>query len=156
MEALVDCVVELAGGPGRTVWVIEADGGDGAILIGELLSRDELVATLTPTEVAARGRVAATEQAETAVRTAMRGEPRAAVHQAMRHAVRDAVFLVDLVIRLNLEVEKSIRIEGLRYAPLFWEMRAIAAEAELETGPQGRRCAPVRLVAFNSHPDTMT
>lgn len=56
MEALVDCVVELAGGPRRAFWVIESDGGDGAILIGELLSRDELVATLTPTEVAARGR----------------------------------------------------------------------------------------------------
>ena len=34
--------------------MIEADGGDGAVLIGELLARGELVATLTPTEVAVR------------------------------------------------------------------------------------------------------
>ncbi len=54
IEALVDRVVELAGGPGLALWVIEADGGDGAVLIGELLARDELVATLTPTEVAVR------------------------------------------------------------------------------------------------------
>jgi transposase len=54
IEVRVDRVVELAGGPGRALWVIEADGGDGAVLIGELLARDELVATLTPTEVAGR------------------------------------------------------------------------------------------------------
>jgi transposase len=54
IEALVGRVIELAGGPGRALWVIEADGGDGAVLIGELLARDELVATLTPTEVATR------------------------------------------------------------------------------------------------------
>lgn len=54
LEALVDRVVELAGGPGRALWVIEADGGDGVVLIGELLARDELVAALTPTEVAVR------------------------------------------------------------------------------------------------------
>lgn len=54
IEALVDRVVELAGGPGQALWVIEADGGDGVVLIGELLARDELVAALTPTEVAVR------------------------------------------------------------------------------------------------------
>lgn len=54
IEALVDRVVKLAGGAGRALWVIEADGGDGAVLIGELLGRDELVAALTPTEVAVR------------------------------------------------------------------------------------------------------
>lgn len=54
IEALVDRVVELADGPGRALWVIEADGGDGVVLIGELLARDELVAALTPTEVAMR------------------------------------------------------------------------------------------------------
>src|SRR3989304_496688 len=54
IEVLVDRVVKLAGGAGRALWVIEADGGDGAVLIGELLGRDELVAALTPTEVAVR------------------------------------------------------------------------------------------------------
>ena len=54
IETLVDRVAELAGGRGPALWVIEAEGGDGAVLIGELLMRDELVATLTPNEVAAR------------------------------------------------------------------------------------------------------
>jgi transposase len=54
IDELVTRVVGLAGGPGRALWVIEADGGDGAVLIGELLGRDELVAALTPTEVAVR------------------------------------------------------------------------------------------------------
>jgi transposase len=54
IDELVTRVVGLAGGGGQALWVIEADGGDGAVLIGELLARGELVATLTPTEVAAR------------------------------------------------------------------------------------------------------
>jgi transposase len=54
IEGLIDRVVAFAGGPGRALWVIEADRGDGAVLIGELLAREELVATLTPTEVAVR------------------------------------------------------------------------------------------------------
>jgi hypothetical protein len=53
IERLVDRIAELAGGRGQALWVIEADGGDGAVLIGELLMRDELVATLTPNEAAA-------------------------------------------------------------------------------------------------------
>lgn len=54
MQGLIDRVAGSAGGPGRALWVIEADGGDGVVFIGTLLDRDELVATLTPTEVAAR------------------------------------------------------------------------------------------------------
>ncbi len=54
IDELVTRVVRLAGGGGQALWVIEADGGDGAVLIGELLARGELVATLTPTEVAVR------------------------------------------------------------------------------------------------------
>jgi len=77
------------------------------------------------------------EQAETAVRAAMRGEPREAVRQAVRQTVRDAVFLVELVIRLNLAAEEATHLEGLRYAALFWEMRALTAEAELERGTDG-------------------
>jgi len=77
------------------------------------------------------------EQAETAVRAAMRGEPHEAIRQAVRQTVRDAVFLVELVIRLNLAAEEATRVEGLRYAALFWEMRALTAEAELERGTDG-------------------
>lgn len=54
IDELVTRVVGLAGGAGQALWVIEADGGDGTVLIGELLARGELVATLTPTEVAVR------------------------------------------------------------------------------------------------------
>jgi hypothetical protein len=56
IEALVDRVVELAGGLGRALWVIEADGRDGAVLIGELLARDELVAGTRRGPGAGRGR----------------------------------------------------------------------------------------------------
>ena len=66
--------------------------------------------------------------------------------RAARQALRDAVFLVELVIRLNLAAEETIRIESLRYAALFWEMRAMSAEAQLETtrtsrGTRGGRTA---------------
>lgn len=91
------------------------------------------------------------EQAETAVRQAMRGAPREAIQRAARQAVRDAIFLVELVIRLNFAAEEGIRFEGLRYAALFWERRALAAEAELETGsegPQGRRTIARRRAAW--------
>ena len=47
-------VVELAGGPGRALWIAEANAGDGAVLIGELLAHGEAVTALTPNEVAAR------------------------------------------------------------------------------------------------------
>lgn len=36
IDELVTRVVRLAGGGGQALWVIEADGGDGAVLIGEL------------------------------------------------------------------------------------------------------------------------
>jgi hypothetical protein len=54
LEGLIDRVVNRAGGPGCALWVIESHGGDGAVLIAELLGRHEVVATLTPAEVAAR------------------------------------------------------------------------------------------------------
>jgi transposase len=54
IEALIERVLELAGGSRQALWVFEADGGDGAVLIGELLALDELVAALTPIEVASR------------------------------------------------------------------------------------------------------
>ncbi len=71
------------------------------------------------------------KQARAAAVEALRGQPREAVREAARGAVRDAIFLVELVLRLNSVATETIRIEGLRYAALFWEMRAISAEAEL-------------------------
>jgi transposase len=54
ISELIAGVVDLAGGRGRALWIIEANAGDGAVLIGELLARGEAVTTLTPNEVAAR------------------------------------------------------------------------------------------------------
>ena len=73
-------------------------------------------------------------QARAAAVEALRGQPRAAVREAAHQAIRDAIFLVELVLRLNSVAEETVRIEGLRYAALFWEMRALAAEAELARG----------------------
>ncbi len=74
------------------------------------------------------------EQARTAVVQAMSGQPREAVREAARQAVRDAIFLVEIVIRLNTAAAETTRIEGLRYAVFFWEMRALSLEAELRPG----------------------
>jgi len=71
------------------------------------------------------------EQARAAAVKALRGQPREAVREASRQAIRDAIFLVELVLRLNSVAEEMTRIEGLRYAVSFWEMRALSAEAEL-------------------------
>jgi hypothetical protein len=71
------------------------------------------------------------KQARAAAVAALRGQPREVVREAAHQAVRDAIFLVDLVLRLNSVATETIRIEELRYAALFWEMRAISAEAQL-------------------------
>jgi hypothetical protein len=76
-------------------------------------------------------------QARAGALEALRGQPREAVREAAHGAVRDAIFLVELVVRLNLTAEETIRIEGLRHAALFWEMRALTAEAELDRGTDG-------------------
>jgi hypothetical protein len=78
------------------------------------------------------------EQARAAALEAMRGEPKEAAREAAHQAVRDAIFLVELVIRLNSVAEEAARLLGLRFAALFWEMRAISAEAQLETGGPSR------------------
>lgn len=76
------------------------------------------------------------EQVEAAVCVSMRGAPRTSVEAAVARAVKEAVFLFELVIRLNTAAEAAIRILGLRYAALCWQMRAISAETQLETtGP---------------------
>jgi hypothetical protein len=68
----------------------------------------------------------------------MRGQPREAVREATHRATRDAVFLVELVLKLNVAAEETIRIEGMRYAALFWQMRALTAQAELARPSRSR------------------
>jgi hypothetical protein len=70
-------------------------------------------------------------QARAAAVEALRGQPRELMRQAAHQAIRDGVFLVELVLKLNVAAEETIRIGALRYAALFWEMRALTAEAEL-------------------------
>jgi hypothetical protein len=84
---------------------------------------DQPISAAPLKRVPARARAAALE--------GMRGQPREVVRDAAHHAVRDAIFGVELVLRLNSVAEETIRIEGLRHAVFFWEMRAISAEAEL-------------------------
>lgn len=79
------------------------------------------------------------EQARTAVVQGMRGQPRAAVREAAHQAIRDAIFLVELVIRLNGAAVETSRTEGLRYAVLFWQMRALGAEASLSGAEASRQ-----------------
>ena len=77
-------------------------------------------------------------QARAGAIEALRGHPREAVRDAAHGAVRDAIFFVELVLRLNVAAEEAIQLLGLRYAALFWEMRAISAEAQLETAGPSR------------------
>jgi hypothetical protein len=78
-------------------------------------------------------------QARAAAVEALRGQPRELMRQAAHQAIRDGVFLVELVLKLNVAAEETIRIGALRYAALFWEMRALTAEAELAR--RSRSCA---------------
>ena len=90
------------------------------------------------------------EAAEGGVRAALRGEKHDAVERAVREAVRQAVFLVELVIRLNTAAEAAIRILGLRYAALFWQLRAISAEAQLETAGPSRGMSRERTARWSA------
>ena len=79
------------------------------------------------------------EQAERAVRASLRGQPRDVVEAAAHQAVRDAVFLVELVIRLNVDAAELVRTETLRAVALAWEARAIAGQREPDVAAHGRR-----------------
>jgi hypothetical protein len=84
---------------------------------------DQPISTAPLERVPAQARAAAVE--------ALRGQPREVVREGAHQAVRDAIFGVALVLRLNSVAEESTRIEELRYAALFWEMRAITAEGAM-------------------------
>jgi hypothetical protein len=85
-------------------------------------------------------------QARAAALEATRGQPREAAREAAHQAVRDTLFLVELVLKLIVAAEEAIELLGLRYAALFWEMRAISAEAQLEGArtSRGTREGPTR------------
>jgi hypothetical protein len=91
---------------------------------------DQPISTAPLERVPGKARAAALE--------AMRGQPREVVREAAHQAIRDAIFGVELVFKLNLAAEATIRIEGLRYAAFFWEMRAITAEAALARRSRSR------------------
>jgi hypothetical protein len=97
-------------------------------------------------------------QARAAAVEALRGQPQEVLREAAHQAVRDAIFLVELVLRLNSVAEEMTRLLGLRYAALFWERRAISAEAQLATprtsrGTRGGRTA--RWVAWRAAVENM-
>jgi len=89
-----------------------------------------------PISVAPLERVPA--QVRAAALEALRGLPREVVRASSHQAVRDAIFLVELVLKLNSAAGEAIRLLGLRHAALFWQMRAISAEAQLETAGPSR------------------
>jgi hypothetical protein len=71
-------------------------------------------------------------QAEAGVMRALRGATHASSEAAARKAVRQAIFLVELVLGLNEAAGETTRIGSLRFAISFWEMRTVTLEAQLE------------------------
>ncbi len=78
------------------------------------------------------------QAAEAGARATERGQKHDAVERSAREAVRQAMFLVDLVIRLNTAAEEAIRLLGFRYAALYWEMRATTVETQLDVAGPSR------------------
>src|SRR6266508_2804369 len=150
IEALIDRVSELAGGPGRALWVIEADGGDGVVLIGELLARDELVATLTPTEVAVRrkGRrqVHKSDLIDAELCARIGREQQTTLRQlvAVPEAVAEMRVLAryqDGLIRDRTRLINRLRFLLSQYGPEFLAARAFAA-LDGDKGFACVRCSP--------------
>jgi hypothetical protein len=69
--------------------------------------------------------------AEAGAMAATKGQPPQVMHEAARKAVRDAIFLVDLVAEINNATHEATRLEGVRYAAMVWEMRAESFERQL-------------------------
>jgi hypothetical protein len=66
-----------------------------------------------------------------ATRAASKGRPPESVDEAVRAAVRDAMFLVHLVLEINSAAEETTCRERLRYVAVSYEMKAICLEQEL-------------------------
>jgi len=71
------------------------------------------------------------ERVEAAVRSARQGETRKAVEWAVREQIRDAFFLFELVVAINLETVESVEREGLRLGLLTYQMRSLQLEGEI-------------------------
>lgn len=69
------------------------------------------------------------EQTIREVRRRVNGSPLEQRIEAEEQADRDAAFLFALVTALDATAGEMVRLGGLRYEMLFWEMRAISAEA---------------------------
>jgi len=84
--------------------------------------------------------VALPKRVEQAVWDSMRRQRPAFIKEVMREATGDTVFLLRLVIGLNVHLEETLRIEGLRLAALMWWSRArdSAPQATDDAKPGGR------------------
>lgn len=136
IEALVGRVVDLAGGQGQALWVIESDGGDGAVLIGELLARGELVAALTPTEVASRRKGRRQVHKSDLIDAAIVAQIGREQHAALRRLVTTPETVAEMrvlaryqdgLIRDRTRLINRLRFLLSQYWPEFLATRAFAA-----------------------------
>lgn len=58
-----------------------------------------------------------------------RGQPRDVIRAAANQAVRDAIFLVELVLEINAAAADLVQTADLRVTALAWQLRALQAEA---------------------------
>lgn len=116
--------------------MIEADGGGGAVLIGELLARGELVATLAPTEVAVRrkGRrqIHESDLIDAEVRARIGREEEASLRRlvAVPETVAEMRVLArhqDGLVRDRTRLINRLRFLLSQYWPEFLAARAFAA-----------------------------
>lgn len=69
--------------------------------------------------------VAPPAQVEQAVWQSTRRERPGFIKEVLREAVADTIVLLRLVIGINVHLEETLRIEGLRHAALYWWSRAL-------------------------------
>ena len=67
--------------------------------------------------------VAPPAQVEQAVWQSTRRERPGFIKEVLREAVADTIVLLRLVIGINVHLEETLRIEGLRHAALYWWSR---------------------------------
>ena len=82
------------------------------------------------------------EQARAAAVEAMRGQPREVVRDAAHGAVRDANFLVELVLKLNVAAEETIQLLGLPPRGAVLGGAGDKREAHLQTSRGLRSTSP--------------
>jgi hypothetical protein len=82
------------------------------------------------------------DRVESAVRDAIKGQPRDAVEAAVRRAVGDGVFLFSLALWLNVVALEIARLEGLRAAAAFYWMGCLLG------GPRAADLAPAQVETY--------